>query len=156
MPRGITSKLYVNDGSYDVPDWIELNLIKDLTTPKEWAKADASARRELVDVFEPTGMALNTNFQMRKNINDAGYLFLRAAHNLQTAIDVLDLDGDREVNGSDGVRYMAKLFKFDENKDRANVVFIDGDFAPCLWEGVQKPQIVTIVTGLLAMTPIGG
>ena len=41
---GMDAKLYRNDGTYEVPDWVEMTNVKDLTLNNEKGEADVTTR----------------------------------------------------------------------------------------------------------------
>jgi len=157
MPLGITSKLYYNNsGVYAAPTWVEVDLIENLKITAAWNEGEASARREQVQVFEPTNMNLSLEGRIRKEITDVTYLFFRLMHNTRSLIDILVLDGPRTVNGSDGFRFNAKIHGWDEDQALQNVLFKEFALKPCMTVITQPPCIVIVNGGVLSFTTIGG
>jgi hypothetical protein len=132
MPRGITSKLYFNQGVYDPATWILVDIVSDLTNNADWNEGEGSTRREVQQVFEPTNMNLTITGKMRKEIDDVAYLAFRGAHATRGVLDIMILDGLRTVNGSDGFRYDVKVFGWTEDQGLGVVNFRDFTLKPCI------------------------
>lgn len=132
MPRGITSKFYVNSGTYSVPTWTLVDLVSDLSNSADWNEGDGSTRREVQEVMEPTNMKLAITGKIRKDMNDPAYLLFRAAHATRGVLDVMVLDGAKDVDGSEGFRFDVKVFGWTEDQGLQAVNFKEFTVKPCI------------------------
>lgn len=152
MPLGITSKAYVNLGTYNAPLWEEMNLIGDLNVPMQWNLADGSTRAMRVQQQEPTNLTMDITGKMRKSMNNTAFLAVRAAFLTCVMIDVMILDGALDVNGSEGIRCDFKVSQFGEDQALQNVTFKDFTLTPCITD--NYPQSVIVNGGAPDFTPI--
>jgi hypothetical protein len=153
MPRGITSKFYINaNPGYLAPAWLLVDLISDFSAKADWNEGEGSTRREVQQVFEPTNMNLTITGKIRKDVTDLPYSTIRAAHHARGPLDVLVLDGLLDVTGSDGFRFDVKVTKFTEDQSLGVVVFNDFELTPCLTgNGVYS---ALVVGGVLTFTQL--
>lgn len=154
MPVGILSKLYYNQGLYGAPTWIEVDLVGDLKFTFSWNEGEGSARREALQVFEPTNASVMLEGKLRKQYDDTAYVFFRTQHRLRAVLDILMLDGANNVNGSDGFRFDAKLFQFDEDQAMQNVLYKDFTLKPCISSTTRRPKTVLVAGGVPVYTDL--
>lgn len=150
---GILSRLYVNEGTYEAPEWTEIDLIGDLQVGGEWQKGESTARRTRVQTNEGTVLNLDTTGNVRVDSTDVGYNLLLSAWATEEKLDMLILNGPLDQNGAHGVRYDGKVFNMGEDQGRQNVLFRDFDFGPCASDNI--PKLVNVVDGELVETDFG-
>lgn len=153
MPRGITSKFYINTlPAYFAPAWLLVDLISDFVANANWNEAEGSTRREVQQVFEPTNMDLKITGKIRKDVTDLAYTTIQAAHHARGPLDVLVLDGRLDENGADGFRFDVKVTKFTEDQSLQVVNFDDFEMVPCLTDNGVYSALV--VGGVLTFTQL--
>jgi hypothetical protein len=141
MRLGITSKLYFNSSTYDAPAWLELNLISDLNVTSNWDEDESSTRASRAKTLEPTIMALELSGKVRKEILNTPFLMMRAAFNTAGVLDVMVLDGAIGTTGSDGFRFVAKVFAFAEDQSLGKVIFKEFTLKPCVYLDGNGDQV---------------
>lgn len=139
---GITSAMYVNEGSYEAPDWLEVDLIGDLQVAGEWQKGESTARRTRVQTNEETVLNLDTTGNIRVDKTDDAYNRLLTAWANGEVLDILVLNGKNDRPNSHGVRFDGKIFNMGEDQSRQNVLFRDFNFGPCA--SVNLPKVVHV------------
>lgn len=135
---GITSAMYINDGTYEAPEWLEVDLIGDLQVGGEWQKGESTARRTRVQTNEETVLSLDTTGNIRVDKTDTAYNRLLTAWANGELLDILVLNGKNNNPNAHGVRFDGKIFNMGEDQSRQNVLFRDFDFGPCASEHLPK------------------
>lgn len=152
MPMGITSKSYVNMGTFLVPNWEEIKLIGDLTPNLSWNLGDGSVRVPRVVQQEPTNLVIEVTGRVRKNMSNVSFLKLRGAFLACTIVDVMILDGLKEVNNHEGVRCEFKVSAFNEPQGLQEVTFKEFTLTPCISD--NHPMSVIVIAGAPSFSPI--
>lgn len=140
--KGITSKLYVNEGTYNSPNWTEIDLVGDLAVNPAWQEGDATVRRSRVQIAETTLLAIEVTGNVRCDTDDAGYQLLRDAWVSEGVLDVMALNGAEDEDDSDGVRFDAKIFNWSEDQARSNVNYRSFNLKPCPSTNIPKHVVV--------------
>lgn len=150
---GILSVLYVNDGTYAAPTWIEIDLVSDLAVNPTWNEGESTARRTAVQTFEETTLALELPGKIRVDRSDAGFLVFEQAFHNRGVLDIMALNGAKDQNLSSGYRFDGKLFGFSEDQAMGNVLFKDFTIKPCA--SVNIPKFVAVVGGVPTFIDFG-
>lgn len=150
---GILSRLYVNDGTYEAPDWLEIDLVGDLQVGGEWTKGESTVRRTRIQTNEPTTLNLDTTGNVRVDSTDDGYNRLLTAWATTETVDFMVLNGAEDQNGAHGVRFDGKVFNMGEDQARANVLYRDFEMGPCASDNV--PKLVNVTAGAPVFTDFG-
>lgn len=154
MSLGITSKFYINNGTYGSPTWVLCDLVSDLKVGGKWNEGESSVRRTRIQTFEPTNLALELTGKIRKKLSDTAWALVRAAYLNGTTLDVLVLDGKRDVTSSEGFRFDACVFDMSEDQGLQAVVFNDFTIKPSA-QTDNLPQRAVVVSGTLTYTEMG-
>jgi len=114
---GMDAKLYRNDGTYEVPDWVEMTNVKDLTLTNEKGEADVTTRanqgwRATIGTLKDGSI----EFEMVWDTDDETFTALQEAYFGNTNIEFAVLDGDIEEAGSQGLRATMAIMSFTRNE----------------------------------------
>lgn len=150
---GIRSKLYVNDGTYNSPDWVEINHVADATLNDAWDEGVADARDSLLHQFEQTMKSLSLDGRIRVNPDDDGYAVIRDANVYSRQLDVMVLNGPLDENGAHGYRFFAKVFGFNEGQNLTEVIYKDFSLKPN--PGDETPKYVLVAGGAPTFHELG-
>lgn len=110
---GADAKVYRNTNTYNSPTWIEVDIVRDATlnvSHKEW---DASFRggggwEAMVATLKSASIDIDVLHQTQ----DAGYVALRQAWVTKDPIELLVMDGSKDVSGNEGLRATFQVFDF--------------------------------------------
>ena len=114
---GMNAKLYRNNGSYDVPDWEEIDNCRDLTLNNEKGEADVTTRGN--EGFRATLGTLkdaSIEFEMVWDTDDDNFTAIQEAYFENTSIEFAVMDGDIEEDGSQGLRATMDIMSFTRNE----------------------------------------
>ena len=103
LKLGMEAKLYRNNGTYAVPDWVEMTNVKDLTLNLEAGEADVTTRGN--NGWRATVASLkdgSIEFEMVWDTADAGFTAIQQAYFNNTSIEFAVMDGDIATVGSEG------------------------------------------------------
>jgi len=84
---GLDGKLYRNNGTYDVPDWVELTNVKDVTLNLEKGEADVTVRAN--QGWRATAATLkegSVEFEMAWDTDDAGFTAITVMPSLRSLL----------------------------------------------------------------------
>jgi predicted secreted protein len=110
---GLDAKLYRNDSTYESPDWVEVEEIKEVTLNVEKGEADVTTRAN--DGWRATLGTLkdgSVEFQLADDPDDASFQEIRDAFFNNTTIEFAVMDGDIDTAGSEGLRATFSVLKF--------------------------------------------
>ena len=141
--KGITSKMYVNEGTYNSPTWTHIDIVGDLAVNPNWQESDATIRRSRVQLADTTLLAIEVTGNIRSDTDDTGYQLLRDAYVAETVLDIMCLNGADDEDDSDGVRFDGKIFNWSEDQARGNVLYKSFNIKPCPSTNVPKHVVVT-------------
>ena len=114
---GMEAKLYRNDGDYDVPDWVEMTNVKDLTLNNEKGEADVTTRKN--NGWRATVGTLkdgSIEFEMVWDTEDENFTAIQEAYFGNTSVEFAVMDGDIEEAGSQGLRATMSIMNFTRNE----------------------------------------
>lgn len=143
---GINAKLYYRSaGSYASPTFTENSLISDLSQSVAWDEADADARESRVHQKLKSMLGLEWTGKMKKKHGDSTYLAFMDALLSDGTLDLLILDGDKDIEGSDGWRIEGQVFSGTEDQGMGNALYIDIKIVPFV--GDNPPLAVRVGAG---------
>jgi hypothetical protein len=133
MPKvGIIAGLYVSTAVHATPAFVEIDLVGDASVNFAWEEGEATTRQSLVNQSEPTKAALEVTGRVRVEVpNNAIFNTIEKAAIGRTVLDVLALNGKKDVPGSRGYRFDGKIFNWGEDQALGNVIFKDFNLKPC-------------------------
>jgi len=114
---GMDAKLYRNDGTYEVPDWVEMTNVKDLTLNNEKGEADVTTRansgwRATVGTLKDGSI----EFEMVWDTDDENFTAIQEAYFGNTPVEFAVMDGDIDTVGSQGLRATMAIMSFSRNE----------------------------------------
>jgi len=142
---GILSHLYANSGTYGSPSWLDIDLVSDLAVNPTYNEGESTARRTLVQTFEPTTLALELPGKIRVDRTDEAFLLLEQAFHNRLVLDLMALNGASDQNLSSGYRFDGRIFGFSEDQAMGNVLFKEFTIKPCA--STNLPKFVAVVGG---------
>ena len=145
--RGKDFKLYRNtDSPYDnIPTWVLVNNIRDVTRNMEKDLADASIRGSSFHLQVATLKNFSVDFQMVYDPADVDLIAFEAAYYSDADVEFLILDGVIGTAGSKGMRFQGQVSKFSVNEALADVGLIDVSIVPG-YTPLNLPRRVSVVT----------
>lgn len=120
---GVDCKMYRNNSEWATPDFQEVTNARDVTLTLEAGEADVTTRGN--GGWEAVVAALKkgaVEFEMIWNKQDENFQAFRDAWLNRTPIEVMVLDGSKDVAGSEGLRAMMAVIKFTRNEELAEAV----------------------------------
>lgn len=143
---GLNAKLYRRSGgTYGSPTWSEVSILSDVTVNVTWEEADASARESRIKQTLKTLLNLEITAKMKNKPGDANYEALWDAILSDDTVDILVMDGDKDVEGNRGWRLDALLFTANEDQSMSNALFDELTFKPFMEE--NPPKAVKVAAG---------
>ena len=102
---GMEGRLYINDGSYEVPTWTQMGNAKDVTINLEKGDADVTTRdnngwRASVGTLKDGGIEFDALW-LSKHL---GFRRIKRAYFRGTPIEIAAMDGDISKPGVEGLR----------------------------------------------------
>ena len=114
---GMDGKLYWNDGTYEVPDWQEIDNARDVTLTNEKGEADVSSRKNAgFRARVGTLKDATIEFEMVWDTEDDNFVAIQEAYFGNTALEFAVMDGDIEESGSEGLRATMDVMSFTRNE----------------------------------------
>ena len=128
---GMNAKLYRNTGSYAVPNWVEVDNVKDLTLALEKGEADATTRanngwRATVGTLKDGSL----EFEMVWDSSDANFTAVKDAYFNNANIEFAVMDGDITTSGSQGLRATMSILNFSRNEPLEELVSVNVTIKP--------------------------
>lgn len=130
---GLNAKLYWRSaGSYESPTWTENTLISDLSQSAAWGEAEANARESRIEQAVKAMLGLEWTGKLKKKPLDATYEAFMNAFLSDEVLDLLILDGDKDVEGNRGWRIDAQIFDASEDQSMTNALYEDIRIKPII------------------------
>ena len=128
---GMNAKLYRNTGTYAVPNWVEVDNVKDLTLALEKGEADATTRanngwRATVGTLKDGSL----EFEMVWDSSDANFTAVKDAYFNNTNIEFAVMDGAITTSGSQGLRATMSILNFSRNEPLEELVSVNVTIKP--------------------------
>ncbi len=143
IPLGKDAKAYINKGTTESPTWIEVSIIKDATLEISKSDTDVTTRgaggwKEVMATLKEASV----DFGAVWDKEDECYTILLRSMLFDDVIEMLFLDGDKEVEGSQGLHAMMQVFSFKRDEKLTDALAMDVNVKPCY--GAIKPKWVTV------------
>ena len=128
---GLDAKLYRNSGTYQSPNWVEVENVKDVTLGLSKSEADVTTRknggwRAILGALKE-GVV---NFEMLWDTADADFQAFLDAWLNDTAIEVLCLDGDVDTAGCEGLRATMSVTQFERQEPLEEAIKVSVTIKP--------------------------
>jgi hypothetical protein len=136
---GMNAKLYWNSGTYASPVWEEVTNAKDVTLGGETGQADVTTRGN--NGWRATVATLRDatiDFEMVWDTEDANFEAFRDAWLTNTAIEVLALDGDKDVAGHEGLRATCMVVNFSRGEPLEEAITVSVSVKPTYSENAPE------------------
>jgi hypothetical protein len=130
-PIGLDCKLYRNTGTWSTPIWNEIPTVGDVTIPLSKGEAEMSTRGSRWKTRKGTLKDASIDFQVKLVKGDIDLAALLASFVDGTPIELLALDGPVATAGSQGLRAVCEVFKFDNGQPLEGAVVFDVSAKPC-------------------------
>jgi len=141
--RGYEAKMYRNTGTYDTPVWEEVTNIRDLTLGNEKGETDVTTRQNSgYEAVVGTLKRANVEFSMVWNTGDDDFTAIKDSYFNGTGIDVMVLDGSKDVSGTQGLRATMEVMTFNRNENLTDALTVDVTMKPTYSD--HAPEWVTI------------
>jgi len=134
---GLDCKAYYNDvdaggsGTIASPNWLELDVIKDVTLNLAMAEADVTTRAAGgIEIMEPSLLQISVSAMLKWLNNDTQCTLLWDAFFARTALDLMILTGESTDTNAVGVRGDFKVLGFPRKEELATAVEIDLTLKP--------------------------
>lgn len=125
----IKAHLCRNTATYGSPTWANCTSVLDAAKNLAWDKGDASSRASRIKLYAKTMAELEVTAKV-KICDGADYAALYSASLLDTALDMLVLDGPHTVQGSQGVRAHFQVFTANQDQTATNVLYDEFSLSP--------------------------
>lgn len=143
---GINAKLYWrSNGAYESPGWTENQLISDFTQDVKWGESEANARESRIEQALKAMLGLNWSGKMKKKPLDPTYEAFMNAILSDDILDLLILDGAKDVEGNRGWRVDSQIFDGTEDQGLKNTLYVGIVFKPILL--LHPPLAVRVNSG---------
>jgi hypothetical protein len=128
---GFEGVLYRNAGSYDLPEWVEIDNVGDLNLGLEKGEGDVTIRRGKGWRWTRGALKEATiEFQMVWDADDAGLQAMKAAHDQRTPIELAVMDGPIDDPASEGLRATMEVLKFNRGEGKEDAMMVDVAIKP--------------------------
>ena len=117
--------LYRNDGTFEAPDWVEVENVKDLTLGIEKGSVDASTRGSIWRQFLTTLKDASIDWQSLWDTEGADFSAFQDAFFDDTQIELAVMDGDITVAGAEGLRVTVDVMGFTRNEPLEDAMSVD-------------------------------
>ena len=154
---GFDGKVYYNDkadttsagaGTYEVPVWVEIPMVKDVTVSSSADKIDDTDRGSTFKKYCAGQFDLDAVMNLSYRNGNAILEVIRDAWLARTTLDVMILDGDEATTGTEGFRIQTKCFTHDWEQTMSDVMMVDINLAPTYFENAAgnevEPEWVTM------------
>jgi hypothetical protein len=130
---GLEGKLYRNTGTWEQPTWLEIEHIKDLALNLEKGEWDASLRsgggvREFIGTLRDYPIEFGMKWDPQED-PDCDFL-LSVFLDEEDVVDIICLDGPITTSGSQGPRFLADVFGFNQNQALEEGMMLDVGLKP--------------------------
>lgn len=140
---GMEAKLYRNDGDYEVPDWVEMKNVRDLTLNNEKGEADVTTRKN--NGWRATIGTLKDGtieFEMVWDTDDANFTAIQEAYFDNNSVEFAVMDGDIDTLGSQGLRATMSIMNFTRNEPLEEAITVSVTAKPTYAE--NAPEWMTV------------
>ena len=128
---GLNAKAYYNNGTYDVPAWVEMSNCQDVTLNLEKTSSNVTTRG--AGGWELNAAVLKkatVDFKMMWDTEDASFTKVSDAYFNNNSIEFAFMDGDISVAGAKGLRATMDVFTFNRNEPLTEAMTVDVNVMP--------------------------
>lgn len=141
-------------GNYGTPTWTELDLAKDVQVTPAWDEAEAFSRQTSVKEYAKGLLGLEFTISVRCAVGDPGYdAMMDAFADRKGIVDMMILDGPKDVTGSEGFRFDAAVFSAGQDQSIGGVLYRDFGVKPSAFRQ-NKAKLAAVVNSALVFTDI--
>jgi hypothetical protein len=151
---GTECKVYRNTASWATPTWVEVDNLRDVQIPDEWATAEFKTRGNTTVRHKRTLRNRSVTMQMEYDPNVAAnaanwQAFLDAQDDTSGdaadgTIELLVLNGDNSTSGNSGVRGVFLVTKMEEGQPLEDAQLWDIEIKPAVVDGGNAVQRYTV------------
>lgn len=114
---GYDCVLYYNNGTEESPAWLPINTVKDVTLNLERNEIDDTSREAEGWRSRKAGLAQwGADFDMIYKTSVVAWEKVRQSFFRNESVEILALDGDLDIDGSEGLRGVAFVTNFERNE----------------------------------------
>lgn len=140
---GMDAKLYRNSGTYELPTWVEIANVKDVTLNLEKNEADVTTRanngwRATVGTLKDGSLDL----EMLWDTDDAGFTAIKDAYFNGTSVEMAVMDGAIATVGTQGLRATMAVTNFSRNEPLEEAITVSVTVKPTYAE--NAPEWMTV------------
>lgn len=129
---GFDGYIYYNTGTDGSPTWVEVEPVRDVSSPMSAGTADVSDRRSKFEMTCPTMLSLETTMTATYVRGNTALAALRTHFLARTAVQIAVMDGPIETSGSEGLKYYAHVFSNDFDQPLTDGMTIGMSFKPTI------------------------
>lgn len=149
IPLGKDAKAYINKGTTESPNWLEIEIIRDATLEITKGDTDVTTRgaggwKEAMATLKEASI----DFDAVWDKADECYKILLRSMLFDDIVEMLFLDGPKDTDGSQGLHAMMQVFTFKRDEKLTDALKMDVNVKPCY--GAIKPAWVEVTGGELA------
>lgn len=122
--------LNTNSGNFNTPTWTAVPQFSDLAVEATWDTAEASTRESRMKFAVKTLLSAAVTGKLRFDLTDSNINTLVQANLLDSAVDIMVLNGTSNTNGAIGFRFEAQVHQSNEDQGLGQVIFEDMKFVP--------------------------
>ncbi|MCX7804798.1 MAG: phage tail protein [Planctomycetota bacterium] len=128
---GLEGKLYRNTGTYENPNWVAMNNVKDVTLTLEKGEADVTTRanagwRANVGTLKEA----TVEFEMIWDTADLGFKAIQEAWFDDESIELAIMDGPITESGSQGLRATFSVISFSRKEPLEEAMTVEVTLKP--------------------------
>lgn len=132
IPLGKDAKAYINSGTPQSPNWIEIEIIRDAALEITKGEDDVTTRgsggwKEVLATLKEASI----DFDAVWDKADSCYTILLRSMLFDEIIEMLFLDGPKDKEGSQGLRAAMQVFTFKRDEKLTNAIKMDVTVKPC-------------------------
>lgn len=140
---GIAQRLYRNTATPETPTWVEIKIAKDIKVTADKEKVEVTNRGHgETNRYAGGGVDIGFTFDVSNKPADAGFIALLASFTEKTSIELAAVDGDITVVGTQGVRAVCEVFKFEKTAGLKGEAKWDVEAAPT--DSDEAPSFFTV------------
>lgn len=140
---GIAHRLYYNTAQPDTPTWVQITIAKDIKVTADKEKVEITNRGHgETNRYAGGGVDIGFTFDVSNKPADAGFVALLASFTGKTSIELAAVDGDITVAGTQGVRAVCEVFKFERTAGLKGEAKWDCEAAPT--DSSEAPSFFTV------------
>ena len=142
---GITCELNRNTGTYDIPVWDAIPLIRDVTLNLEKGEADVTTRgangwRQRIGTLKDASLDVELVWEQ----GDADFEAIRDSFLNNSLLDLAVMDGAIDEAGSQGLRSEMEVFSFNRAEPLDGAVMANASIKPAFSTNAPSWLVVSV------------